>query len=227
MREIFQIRLQEEQYRRMLKRYHFGEADSDLLVCMGDTLQQIAEPVMYYEPCSIVDSAGRLTRIRMADVEESSKPVGCKEGMQLAVLVSLGEKVDALQNEYVAKDQLTEGYMIECIGMELLQTAYAKSAEILWKQSGLWMGGFEFLGDKYPLEWTEDIFNLLQPEDIAYNKAYMMTPKKSVVFLTTLHRERRQSYCHVCESCSNLQCPNRQKQASHMNYGYQRIFGKP
>lgn len=207
MRETFQIRLQEEQYRVMLERYHFRQTDADRLRCLGAILERLAEPVMYFAPCS--------------DAAE------WKEGTQLAVLVSLGEKVDALQNEYVAKDQLTEGYMIECIGMELLQTAYAKSAEILWKQSGLWMGGFEFLGDKYPLEWTEDIFNLLQPEDIAYNKAYMMTPKKTVVFLTTLHRERRQSYCHVCESCSNLQCPNRQKQASHMNYGYQRIFGKP
>lgn len=227
MREIFQIRLQEEQYRRMVKRYHFREADSDLLVCMGDTLQQIAEPVMYYELCSIVDSAGRLTGIRMADVEESSKPVGCKEGMQLAVLVSLGNKVDALQNEYVRRERLTEGYMIECIGMELLQTAYEKVAEIIRQKYGLWMSGIEFLGDRYPLEWTKDLFHVLQPEGITYNQAYMMTPKKTVAFLTALRQERKESYCHVCESCSNLQCPNRQKLTSHMNYGYQRIFGKP
>lgn len=227
MRETFQIRLQEEQYRMMLERYHFRQTDADQLRCLGAILERLAGPVMYFAPCSVTEN-GYNTGIHMLVGDaQCGEAAEWKEGTQLAVLVSLGEKVDALQNEYVVKDRLTEGYMIECIGMELLQTAYAKSAEILWKQSGLWMGGFEFLGDKYPLEWTEEIFGLLQPESITYNKAYMMTPRKTVVFLTTLHCKRQQSYCHICESCSNLQCPNRQKQASHMNYGYQRIFGKP
>jgi hypothetical protein len=66
---------------------------------------------------------------------------------------------------------------------------------------------------------------LLKPEDISYNQAYMLTPKKTVVFLTALRKERQDGFCHVCERCSNVGCPNRQTE--HLNYGYQRIFGKP
>lgn len=227
MREIFQIRLQEEQYRVMLERYHFRQTDAEQLRCLGVILEQLAGPVMYFAPCNVIEN-GRNSGIHMlAGHAQCGGTAEWKEGMQLAVLVSLGNKVDALQNEYVRRERLTEGYMIECIGMELLQTAYEKVAEIIRQKYGLWMSGFEFLGDRYPLEWTKDLFHVLQPEGITYNQAYMMTPKKTVAFLTALRQERKESYCHVCESCSNLQCPNRQKLTSHMNYGYQRIFGKP
>lgn len=173
-----------------------------------------------------------------------------EEGTQLAAIVSLGDKVDALQNEYIDKERLTEAYMMECIGMELLKTAYELTAQKVWEKYGLWMSGFVFLGEKYPLELTEDVFRLLVPENITYNQAYMLTPKKTVVFMTTLHKERKAGYCRVCDTCSNLQCPNRQSEGkikeqekeeisagwssgieqnrvTNLNYGYQKIFGKP
>lgn len=243
MKETLQIQLLEEHYKAMLAHYHFKEADLDQLRCLGEILLRTAEPVMYCAPCRVTGS-GRAAGI------EAIAPERIEESTQLAVIVSLGAKVDALQNEYVNKERLTEGYMIECIGMELLKTAYELTAEKIWEAYGLWVSGFVFLGEQYPLELTKDVFRLLAPEEISYNQAFMLTPKKTVVFMTTLQKERKDSYCHVCDVCSNLQCPNRQsgdetkkpeKRAEHdtisakagqnnpvnLNYGYQRIFGKP
>ncbi len=231
MKETLTLRLQEEQYRAMLTAYHFRETDLEQLRCLGANLQRIIEPVMYYAPW------------REAE-REKERGTQAGEGTRLAVIVSLGAEADALQNEYIRKERLTESYMIECIGMELLKTAYELTAEKLWEAYGLWLSGFVFPGEGCPLEWTEDIFRLLAPEGIAYNQAYMLTPKKTVAFLTTLQKERQASYCHICDRCSNLRCPNRQPShkikpvgeknahrpdtaSVNLNYGYQRIFGKP
>lgn len=230
MKETLQIQLQEEHYKSMLGRYHFRQTDLEQLRCLGEILLRTAEPVMYYAPCRVIDEEESI-HIQISDTDHA------EEGTQLAVIVSLGDKVDALQNEYINKERLTEGYMIECIGMELLKAAYELTAERVWKKFGLWMGGFVFLGERYPLELTEDVFRLLAPEEIFYNQAYMLTPKKTVVFMSKLQKERKDGYCHICDTCSNLRCPNRQSinehketkqnQSSNLNYGYQRIFGKP
>lgn len=238
MKETLRIRLQEEHYKSMLERYHFRQTDLEQLRCLGEILLRTAEPVMYCEPCRVTDADTKIVKTQTADA---------RVGTQLAVIVSLGAKVDALQNEYINKERLTEGYMIECIGMELLKAAYELTAERIWKTFGLWIGEFAFLGERYPLELTEDVFRLLAPEEITYNQAYMLTPKKTVAFMTTLQKERKGGYCHICDACSNLQCPNRQSadkpkesetkrsavsevkqnRPSNLNYGYQRIFGKP
>lgn len=271
MKEILQIRLLEEHYKAMLTQYHFRQMDLEQLKCLGDILLRAIEPVMYYLPCRITDVEDKAAATQTLGADEkgidgkaAEKKVKnakrtepetvsadqVKKGTQLAVIVSLGAKVDALQNEYIRKERLTEGYMIECIGMELLKIAYEQAAEKIWERFGLWIGAFEFLGERYPLELTEDVFRLLVPEEISYNQAYMLTPKKTVVFMTTLKQERKDGYCHICDACSNLQCPNRQNaeetkepekrtghsigfakakqnQSVNLNYGYQRIFGKP
>lgn len=246
MKETLQVRLQEKQYREMLRQYHFRQSDLEQLICLGDILQRTAQPVMYYAPCHI-DGGETPDDQNMTSVSEKERAASLRaapservqEGTQLAVIVTLGARPDALQNEYVAKERLTEGYMIECLGMELLKAAYEMTAQKLWEKYGLWLSGFSFLGEQYPLEWTQDIFRLLAPEGISYNQAYMLAPKKTVVFVTTLQREREDGYCRVCDACGNLQCPNRysaktpdkereaQEAPPNLNYGYQRIFGKP
>ncbi len=270
MKETLQIQLQEEHYKAMLERYHFRQTDLAQIRWLGEILLRTAEPVMYYAPCRVIDAEESVrAQISGADVSGvAAKATGRKaesaekkqlevssanrveEGTQLAVIVSLGDKVDVLQNEYIDKERLTEGYMIECISMELLKTAYELTAQKIWEKYGLWMSGFVFLGERYPLELTENVFRLLAPENISYNQAYMLTPKKTVVFMAALHKERKASYCHICDTCSNLQCPNRQStgktkelekgkasgelsvetrqnRVSNLNYGYQKIFGKP
>ncbi|MBO5472555.1 MAG: hypothetical protein J6A08_02010 [Lachnospiraceae bacterium] len=246
MKQTLQLGLQEEQYKAVLAQYHFRETDLERLRDLGGRLLYAAEPVLYYAPCrvlgkSALEGAGAETEGMEAASAEAGLATEAPEsavmelepvpeeqvqaGITLAVAVSLGENIDILQNEYISRECLTEAYMIECIGMELLKNAYELAAEKIRDQYGLWTGGFEFLGERYPLEMTGAVLGLLAPDAITYNAAYMLMPKKTVVFMTTLQEERRNGYCHVCDTCSNLRCPNRIN-AVHLNYGYQRIFGK-
>lgn len=127
----------------------------------------------------------------------------------MSVIVTLGDGVDELQNQYMRKERVSESYMMECIGMEFLRAAYEQTAEHIHAYTGRWMSDFEFIGDKIPFTYMEEIFRLLKLQEVKYNQAYMLTLKKTVVFITDLCTERKGSCCHVCAECSYLECSNR------------------
>ena len=187
MRERLQIQLADAQYREICMRYHFREEDLDTVRRIGSLTEQSAEPVFYYD---IFGECG-------------------EAGDTAAVIVTLGNGVDMLQDGYTERERLTDAYMVECIGMELLKEAYGQAAERIHVHTGRWISGFSFVGDAVPFPYMERIFDRLAPDAVSFNQAYMLTPKKTVVFLTELCTERRNSYCHVCADCSYLACPCR------------------
>ncbi len=199
MRETLEPYMEAGAYAQMLSRYHFRQSDEEKLRMLTDLLLREAEPALYYAPYRPEDSS------------------------RLAVLVTLGAGVDELQRRYTEEGRLSESYMIECIAMELLGSAYEQSAERIHDHYGLWIGGFAFLGDQEPIEEMEELFRVLKPRDIFYNQAYMLTPKKTVAFYTTLTKKRQEAYCNQCESCRNTKCAHRR---AHLTYGYQQIFGR-
>lgn len=198
MRERLHPYIDENAMPQIVSRYHFRKQDEDKMQVLIQRLCQISEAVVYF-----------------ADKEQ--------EETRLAVLVTLGAGVDALQEEYTAAGQLTESYMIECIAMELLKNAYEQAADRIYNYYGLWMEGFDFLGERVPMEAMEEMFALLKPEEISYNQAYMLTPKKTVAFYTTLTDSRKTAYCNLCRTCSHTKCIHRK---GNLTYGYQRIFGE-
>lgn len=199
MREKLELYLEDNACAQMRSRYHFSKGDEARIRALTDRLLSVAEPVLYYAP-------------------KSAGEQGC-----LAVLVTLGAGVDELQDACTKDGLLGESYMVECIAMELLGSAYEQSAERIYGHYGLWPGRFAFLGSERPIEETEVLFRMLRPADISYNQAYMFTPKKTVAFYTTLTAKRQESYCNQCETCRNTRCANRR---ASLTYGYQQIFGK-
>lgn len=199
MREILQPYIEESAYKQILSHYHFHSTDEAEIRFLTKRLLQDASPAVYF---------GR----RMPE-EES----------RLAVLVTLGAGVDELQEAHTVRGELMESYMIECIAMELLKNAYEQTADIIYRHCGFWMGGFDFLGDTVPIERMEEVFAILNPAEITYNQAYMLTPKKTVAFYTTLTDSRKKAYCNVCSACSHTKCVHRR---GNLTYGYQRIFGE-
>lgn len=183
VREALQPHLEEKQYRDIVAQYHFAKEDLAWLMQMGTQVEKQAESVLYYE---------------ISNREE-----------RVAVIVSLGSGIDELQEQYMQRELLTESYMIECISMELLRVAYEQAAERIYARTGMWVSDFDFPGDKEPLRCVEDIFRRLRPQGIAYNHAYVLTPKKTVAFFTNLRVERQDSYCRICAGCGNLLCQNR------------------
>lgn len=199
MREKLEPYIEENAYAQILSRYHFRKGDEARIRELAKRLLSAAEPALYYAPC------------------------GPAEPLRLAVLVTLGAGVDELQRVCTEEERLSESYMIECIAMELLGNAYEQSAEKIYSHYGLWTGRFSFLGDRTPIEEMEMLFEILNPREISYNQAYMLTPKKTVAFYTTLMEKRQESYCNQCETCRNTRCAHRK---AHLTYGYQQIFGR-
>lgn len=198
MREILHPYIADDAYQQILSRYHFQQSDEDKIHTITQQLLQVTDAVVYY-----------------ADE--------CLQKSRLAVLVTLGAGVDALQEEYTAAGRLTESYMIECIAMELLKNAYEQAADIIYSHYGRWMNGFDFLGESVPIELMKELFAILEPEEISYNQAYMITPKKTAAFYTTLTDSRKTAYCNLCDMCSHTKCVHRK---GNLTYGYQRIFGE-
>lgn len=186
--EALQPHLEEKQYRDIVAQYHFAEEELEWLMQMGAQVEKQAEPVLYYE---------------ISNLKE-----------RVAVIVSLGSGIDELQEQYMRRELLTESYMIECISMELLRVAYEQAAERIYARTGMWVSEFDFPGDKEPLQCVKDIFRRLKPQGIAYNHAYVLTPKKTVAFFTDLCVERQDSYCRICAGCGNLSCRNRRADAA-------------
>lgn len=198
MRETLEPYITENTYSFLLSHYHFQEKDKALLHSLTKQLAQKIDSAVYFAPKS--------------PQEES----------RLAVLVTLGAGVDDLQEEYTTAGHLSGAYMIECIAMELLKNAYEQAAEKIYHYYGLWMNGFDFLGDRAPLEEMEEMFDILEPAEISYNQAYMLTPRKTAAFYTTLTDSRKAAFCNLCGTCSHTRCIHRK---GNFTYGYQRIFG--
>lgn len=199
MREKLEPYIEESAYAKMISRYHFRRSDEAQIRALTDRLLSVAEPLLYHASCTP------------------------EEQFRLAVLVTLGDGIDELQRACTEEGRLSESYMIECIAMELLGNAYEQSAEKLYEHYGLWINGFDFLGDKAPIEEMGKLFDILKPREVSYNQAYMITPKKTVAFYTTLTKKRQETYCNQCESCRNTRCAHRR---AHLTYGYQQIFGR-
>lgn len=200
-----QISMRDGQYVEMLAGYHFGPDDLTRLRQVGALVEKAAAPVLYWD--------------RMPGTEEQAE--------EIAAIVTLGAGVDELQDGYMSEERLSESYMAECVGMELLRAAYEQTAERIYASTGKWLSGFAFLGERAPLERMEEIFRRLAPEGVSYNQAYMLTPRKTVAFLTSLRGERRESYCNICADCTNFSCRNRPEDGrNNLTYGYRRIFGE-
>ena len=197
MRETLQPYIAEDGYRQILPRYHFQEKEEDLIRSLTKQLYQVLDSATYF---------------------------ACKsprEENRLAVLVTLGSGVDHLQEAYTKAGQLTEGYMIECIAMKLLKNAYEQAADKIYSHYGRWAGRFEFLGEAVPIEALEEMFTILEPKEISYNQAYMLMPKKTAAFFTTLTENRQTAYCNFCQTCSHVKCVHRQ---GNPTYRYQQTF---
>lgn len=100
----------------------------------------------------------------------------------LVAIVTLGTTIDRLQELYLEAQDVLSAYMIECLSLDLLNQAYEKLAKRIEEEEGMYIGRYEFLGGKYPLEKTKDIFDYFSQSEVSYNEAYMLIPQKAWCF---------------------------------------------
>ena len=146
--------------------------------------------------------------------------------------ITLGPGVDELQETYLATGRLTEGYMVETLGSELLLKAYPQWNEQIAAQGSYRVKRYYFLGseEQYPIQELPTLLEGLRVP-VSCTSAYCMLPKKSVAFYARLIRrkeipaqvngvyadgsqataaEQEESFCEgICAGCNSPNCPNR------------------
>lgn len=164
------------------------------------------------------------------------------EAYLVSVCMTLGPGVDALQEEYLAGGFLTEAYMIETLGSELLLKAYPQWNDwVAHKQfptedsperdaADLVPGSYRvrryhFLGseEQYPIEALPNILEQLRVP-VTCTQAYCMIPKKSVAFYAELVNAGSAAdgdifSCEgICAGCHSTNCPNRMEKQHTGSY---------
>ncbi len=154
----------------------------------------------------------------------------------VAVCITLGPGIDALQESYLGQGLLSEAYMAETLASELLLKAYPRWNDWVAAQGQYHVLRYHFpgSGERYPME---DLPGLLKALEIPVSctPAYCMLPKKSVAFYAEFTEDETASCEGICAGCGNQSCPNRMEKGGTghpadmtdrpFTYGYRQIFG--
>lgn len=212
MKEVsLQIGLSKEEIRSLIGRYHFEDTDLLGMEYLYKAMEPLVRPKVFYEINPVLPFF------------EYDKCV--------ISIVTLGKYVDLLEDIYSSAGNVSEAYRIDCLSLELLNKAYAAIHKIVNDETGQWMEGYDFIGDKYPLEKITEILDYSGQKEVTCNAFFALQPKKSVIFAANLTDKREKSNCNVCSRCKNKGCSNRKEDnrahsENHLSYGYQSIFGK-
>lgn len=201
------------------KKYHYSEQDAPLLLSVVGRMRQC-----------MLREAGWEQRMFLDEEQRA----------YAEVVMTLGPGVDALQEEYVRQGLLSECYMVEALGSEILLLGYEAYNRWVEAHTAYHVARYYFLGseERYPLANLPHMLERLAEVSVSCNDAYCMLPKKSVAFYAALTEDPQVSCRGICVGCDSLNCPNRivKVQTKGWNfadmtdrplpYGYSRIFGK-
>ena len=208
------IDLSTEELQEMVDRYHINDADLFLVEILYQAMRPLLQASLYYE---------------------------MREGndKDVIIVVTLGKYLDLLQNLYSEAGAILESYLVECLGMLLLEKGYRLAEEIIEQDIGYSIADFYFPDSEEPkdsgmpgLKEIIDSFGRSGMTSVIYNEAGMLIPKKSVTFCATLCEGEEKKTKSICDQCENLNCENRKmsnepprRDSKKLNYGYQKIFG--
>lgn len=170
--DSFQIEKNVVQMDAFLERYHFREADRELLWGLWGVLTEL------------------LTVSAAAAVDP--------EGMRAVCMVTLGERYDRLLNLMEESGNLLLGFGMECFGMELLWAGYERLDASVQERTGFVPEGREFpdveelfdrnRASQAPAGETEKAWNIAEVSGrlgIAWENG-MLHPQKSVIYSVPL-----------------------------------------
>ena len=203
-------------------KYHFDKKDSiDLKRIYMEMLKLIDAKAIY-------KINQRVTGIKEIDDNQAA-----------VVAITLGNEIDRLQEKYTEEQQITEAYMVDCIGDELLLSMYKEFNEVYARYHRRYVRKYVFIGNEISLEKIpqilEDLFeeknnklaldkeadkqrdksnaddNLtaLGKREIKANEYGVLTPQKSVLFYAVLSENPEEKCEGICLNCGNVTCENR------------------
>ena len=159
------------------------------------------------------------------------------------VVMTLGAGVDLLQETFLSEGKLTEGYMVEVLGSEILLLAYgAYNARVKARGSYVvrryyFLGTEEADGESGLRLGLRSLPGMLERSGlpVSCTEGYCMVPKKSVAFYAELSKDAAVTCEGICMGCGRKDCGNRMEAGEQaqgnqtldrpLTYGYSRIFG--
>ena len=191
------VSLDEDCISDFIRRYHFEEKDkNDILRLYRQVMPRIHAEFHYV----VKESESILGKDNKCEVKKDCP----KE--QAVVIVTLGQAFDEYQENILARGDIHKGYMLDCIGLELLWAAYDEIDRKLHELTDKYVGSYIFAGDNdLPMSEVPRLMSLLGQKVVRYNEAYAMIPKKSVLFVAPLFAESYKKSGR-CTYCSNVHC---------------------
>ncbi|MCR5144476.1 MAG: hypothetical protein K6B67_04125 [Lachnospiraceae bacterium] len=195
-----------------IDKYHFQEKDRSLIEKMYETLRQIIKVEMIYRIGNGTDNEQQI------EANESKNADAQKGGI---ALVTLGNAVDELIDEYNARGEYSEGYILDCLGLYILSLAYRQLVKAINIEEKCRVTKLNFIGDKYPLSMVPNVFeklDIMGRQDLTFSKEYMINPLKTTTMVletadmddTEMSEMEITQVCHICANCNNINCPVRE-----------------
>lgn len=176
------VSLDEACLQEFVRRYHFNDTDKKEIIRLYRQLAPRVHAEFHYVP----------------------------EGDGAVVVMTLGSAFDELQDSFIQKGDINRAYMVDCLGLEIMSHAYDEMDKKLYELTGKYAGGYVFAGaDELPLSETPRLMALLGQKVVTYNEAYVLLPKKSVLFTVPLYDEKIEKH-DKCAYCSAVNCQLRQ-----------------
>lgn len=177
------LRLTKSELKKALVRYHFVEKET-LFYDVYEKLRKQVRPVLYYQ---------------------SNFP---SENHTLC-MVSLGKAPDELYSFYEENAEYLSTYAVECLSLELLSKSYQQIADILHRDTRLFVKDMHFCD----LEEINKILPVLEeraskekiPFIIKKNEVSLLFPSKTVLFIAKLGKTACRNF-HDCKNCGKKDC---------------------
>lgn len=190
------LMLSPEQLQRTMEHYHFPKTEE----CEFLQLQkQIKE---------VVQCRGILLALP-DNMRQEAAPYGKmvlhRQDTVLGAM-TLGTEYDELQKAYTEKQQLSQSYRMEMLGMEYLRKAYALFNEAVSAEGLGYLGEYHYLEDSRQILQACNYLQSKQFTTIAYNRYGVLMPSKSVLFKAALKQEAGSGCVNTCASCTAFQC---------------------
>ncbi|MBP3195649.1 MAG: hypothetical protein J6N21_01410 [Butyrivibrio sp.] len=185
------ISLDEACVQDFIKRYHFNKDDEKEIIRLSRQLLPRVHAQFHYV-------------LEEADLEsEWDEKSPAKKAL---VVLTLGQAFDEYQDSFLKKDDIHKAYIMDCLGIELMSLAYEEIDKKLLEITGLNPGDYLFVGDTHlPLSNLPGIMAKLGQKQVIFNEAYVLLPKKSVVFSVPLYEEKIIKH-NKCELCGAKNC---------------------
>jgi hypothetical protein len=197
-----------------------------------ELLERIADKAFFEELCAkyhypvmeldtLLETASAIRDCMLKDAAFSYKG-----SERISAVITLGEGIDRLQEEYTLKGMLSESYMAEVISGEILMASYMVLNRLIYTKTGLYVKRYIFPGST-PECSVEEVERLVEDcgLNVSINSSFCMIPKKSVAFYALLTDDDRAVCEGICMGCNRTDCPNRAGEEA-FNYGFARIFGR-